>query len=92
MAASVRVILSARAAWTVANDVAVVENVRTASMMVRKSLVEIVICYGGGAEVLAAAPSGGVVLGPWGFEKIEGNGVDSTGAGGGEAGIEGAGA
>ena len=32
MAASVRVILSARAAWEVANDVAVVENVRTASI------------------------------------------------------------
>ena len=57
MAASVRAILSARAAWAVANDAAVVENVRTASMMVRKSWVEIVICCGGGAEVLAAAPS-----------------------------------
>ena len=39
-----RVILSVRAAWAVANDVVVVENVRTASMMVRKSRVEIVIC------------------------------------------------
>ena len=37
MAASVRVILSTRAAWAVANDVDVVENVRTASMMVKKS-------------------------------------------------------
>ena len=32
-----KVVLSARAAWAVANDVAVVENVRTASMMVKKS-------------------------------------------------------
>ena len=90
MAASVRVILSTRAAWSVVNDAAVVENVQTASMMVRKSGVEIVICYGGGAEVLTAAPSGGVVLGPWGLEKIEDSGADGTGAGGGEAGTEGA--
>ena len=58
-----RVILSARAAWAVANDAAVVENVGTTYMMVRKSRVEIVICCGGGTEVLAAAPSGGAVLG-----------------------------
>ena len=64
MAASVRVILSARAAWVVANDAVVVENVRTKSMMVRKLRVEIVICYGGGAEVLAVASSVGAVLGP----------------------------
>ena len=64
MAASVRVILSARAAWVVENDAAIVENVRTASMMVRKSRVEIIICCGGGAEVLAATPSRGAVLGP----------------------------
>ena len=38
-----RVILSARAAWAVANDVDVTENVRTASMMVKKSKVEMVI-------------------------------------------------
>ena len=43
MAASVRVILSARAAWVVANDAEVVENVRTAPMMVKKSLVEMVM-------------------------------------------------
>ena len=92
MAASVRVFLFARATWAVANDAAVAENVRTASMMVRKSRVEIVICCGGGAEVLAAAPSGGAVLRPWGPEKTEGSGADGTGAGGGEAGTEGAGA
>ena len=73
MAASVRVILSARSAWAVANDATVVENVRTAIMMVRKSRVEIVICCGGGAEVLAAALFVGAVLGAGGLEKIEGS-------------------
>ena len=38
-----RVFLSARATWVVANDADVEENVRTASMMLRKSRVEIVI-------------------------------------------------
>ena len=87
-----RVILFARAAWAVANDAVAVENVRTTSMMVRKSWVEIVICCGGGAEVLAAALSRGAVLGPEGPEKTEGSGVDGSRAGGGEAGTEGAGA
>ena len=73
MAASVRVILSARAAWVVANDDAVVENVWTASMVVRKFRVKIVICYGGSAEVLAAAPSVGEELGVGGPKKIEGS-------------------
>ena len=74
MAASVRVILSARATWAVANDVDVEENVRTASMMVIKSWVEIVICCGGGAEVLDAATSVGAVLGARGPKKTEGSG------------------
>ena len=74
----------------VVNDVSVVENMRTASMMVRKSRVEIVIWCGGSTEVLAAAPSGGAVLGSWGPEKTEGSGADGTGAGWGEAGTEGA--
>ena len=92
MAASVRVILSARAAWAFANDVVVVENVRTASMMFKKSRVEIVICCGGGAEVLPAAPSVGAVLGPWGPKKTEGSGASGTGAEGGDAGTEAVGA
>ena len=92
MAASVRVILSTRAAWAVTNDAIVVENMRTASMMVKKSLVEIVICCGGGAEVLAAAPSVGAILEPWGPEKTEGSGAGGTGAEGRDDGIEGAGA
>ena len=90
MAASVRVILSARAAWTIAKDAAIVENVRTASMMVRKSRVEIVICCGGGTEVLAAAPSIRAVLREGGPEKTKGNGAGGTRAGGGDAGTEGA--
>ena len=90
MAASVQVILSARAAWAVVSDTVVVENVQTASMMVRKSQVEIVICCGGGTEVLTAAPFVGAVLGSWGPEKTEGRGVGGTGAEGGEAETEGA--
>ena len=43
MADSVRVILSARVAWVAANEAEVVEKVRTASMIVRKSLVEMVM-------------------------------------------------
>ena len=38
-----RVILSARAAWVVTNDVDVTENVWTASIMVKKSRVEMVM-------------------------------------------------
>ena len=92
MTASVRVILSSRAAWAVANDAALVENFRTASMMVRKSQVEIVICCGGGAEVLAAAPSVGAVLGAGGPEKTEGSRAGGTRARGGDARNEGVGA
>ena len=56
MAASVRVILSARATWAVTNDANVEENVRTASMMVKKS-------RGGNSDILrrrrgCAGPSG----------------------------------
>ena len=40
--------------------------------------------------MLAAAPSGGAVLGPWGPEKIEGSGADDTGSGGEEDSTEGA--
>ena len=61
-------------------------------MMIRKSRVEIVICYGGGAEVLAASPFVGAVLGPGGLEKTEGSRAGDTGARGGDFGTEGAGA
>ena len=97
MAASMRVILSMRATWAIANDVDVEENVRTASMMVRKSWVEIEIYCGGGAEVLSPVTSGGAVLRAGGPEETEGNGAGGTravvaGARGGDAGTEGAGA
>ena len=65
---------------------------RTASMMVRKSWVEIVICCGGGVEVLDSATSVGVVLGVEGPEKTEGSESSGTGARRGGTGIEGAGA
>ena len=51
------VILSARAAWVVAKDVEVMEKVRTTSIMARKSRVEMVICYGGGADELGPTKS-----------------------------------
>ena len=43
MAASMRVVLSARVAWAAKNEAEVVENVQTASMIVRKSMVEMVM-------------------------------------------------
>ena len=92
MAASVRVILSAKAAWAIATDSDLEENVRTASMKVRKSRVEIVICCGGGAKVLTAASSVRAVLGVGGLENIEGSGAGGTGVGGGDAETEGTGA
>ena len=90
MAVSVRVILYAKAAWAVTNDGDVEENMWTASVMVRKSQEEIVICCGGGAEVLAATPSIGAVLGAGGLEKTEGSGAGGTGVGGRDAETEGA--
>ena len=46
------VILSTSMAWEAANEAVVMENERIASMIVRKSLVEMVINCWGGAEVL----------------------------------------
>ena len=69
-----------------------IEKVQTASMMAKKSRVEIVICCGGGVEVLGRATSGGtVVLGAEGSGGIEGIRVVGTravvaGDGGGDAG------
>ena len=62
MAASVRVILSARATWAIANDADVVENVRTTSMRTRKSQVDIEIYCGGSATVLDPATFAGAVV------------------------------
>ena len=82
MAASVRVILSTRAAWAVANDADAEENVWTASMMVRKSWVKILIYCGGDAEVLGPETSAGAVgLGVEGFGGAEDAEVVGNGAG-----------
>ena len=87
MATSVRVILSARAAWAVSNDADVAENVRTTSMRTKKSRVDIEIYYGGGAVVLGPTTSiGAMVLGADGSGGSEdagavGNGSMEAGAG-----------
>ena len=58
------VILSIGSAWVAAKDAEVTEKVRTASMMARKSRVDIEICCGGSVVVLGPATSvGAVVLG-----------------------------
>ena len=82
-----RVILSAKAAWVVVNDADVAENVQTASMMARKSRVDIEICYDGGVVMLGPATSAGaVVLGAEGF-----GGAEDAGAVGNEAMVAGVG-
>ena len=59
-----RVILSTRAARAAAKDAEVLEKVLIASMMARKSRVDIEICCSGGAVVLGPTTSvGAVVLG-----------------------------
>ena len=71
MAASVRVILSTRATWATARDAEVTEKVRTASMMARKSRVNIEYCCGGGVVVLGPTTSVEVVvLGVKGLEVV----------------------
>ena len=50
-AVSVRAIRSAKDAYAAANEAEVAENVRTASMMARKSRGDIGICCGGGGAV-----------------------------------------
>ena len=81
MAALVRIILSARTAWAVTKDVDVAKNVRTASMIARKSQVDIEIYYSGGAVVLSPATSAGaVVLGVEGSRGAEEAGAVGNGA------------
>ena len=83
MAASVRVILLAKAIWAAANDVDVAEKVWTASIIERKSRVDMEIYYGGGADVLG--PSDTVGAGGTGGARDSGvgNGVATAGAAGG---------
>ena len=52
-----RVILSTKAVWVAAKDVDVAEKVRTASIMVRKSRVEMDTCCSGNSDVLGLAKS-----------------------------------
>ena len=56
------VILSARAAWAVENDADVAKNVWTASMMTRKSRVDIEIYCDDCVVVLGLATSAGAVV------------------------------
>ena len=51
-AASLCVILSAKVVWAAANDADVAEKVLTASIIARKSRVDMEICCGGAADVL----------------------------------------
>ena len=68
-----RVILFESVAWEAANEAAVAKNVRTAFMIVRKSLVERVMYCLGGAEVLGPAiPGRAVGMGVEGSEGVEG--------------------
>ena len=50
--ASVRAIISAKAIWAAVNDADMAEKERTASIMVRKSRVDMEICCGGASDVL----------------------------------------
>ena len=76
------VILSTSAIWAAAKDAEVIEKAQTASMIARKSRVDIVICCGRGTEVLGPATSAGVVvLGAEGSGGVEDAGVMGNGAG-----------
>ena len=50
-------ILPDRTAWAATKDAKVMEKVQTASIMARKSWVEMVICCEGGAEEMGPAKS-----------------------------------
>ena len=54
-----RVILSSKTVWAAVNDAGKAEKERTASIMARKSRVDMEICCGGAADVLG--PSDAVV-------------------------------
>ena len=51
------VILSAKAVWAATKDVDVAEKVQTASIIARKSRVDMEICCGGGVDVLGPSNS-----------------------------------
>ena len=81
MAISVRVILLAKAVWADAKDADLAEKVRTASIIVRKSRVDMEICCGGGADVLGSSDAIGAG-GTGGAEDADdvGNGAVTAGA------------
>ena len=74
------VILSAKAVWAAAKDTDVAEKVRTASIIVRKSRVDMKIFCGGGADILSPTNTIGVG-GTGGAEDANdvGNGVVTAG-------------
>ena len=76
-----RVILSAKAVWVAIKDVDVAEKVQNASIIVRKSRVDMEICCGGGADVLGPTDAKGAA-GTRGAEDAGdiGNGVVTVGA------------
>ena len=81
MAISVHVILLAKAVWVAAKDANVDEKVRTVSIMVRKSRVDMEICCGGRADVLGPFDAVGAG-GTGGAEDADdvGNGAVTAGA------------
>ena len=76
-----RVILLAKAVWATPEDADVAEKVQTASIIARKSLVDMEICCGGGVDVLGPIDAVGVG-GTGGAEDADdvGNGVVTNGA------------
>ena len=75
------VILSAKAVWATTKDPDVAEKVRTASIIVRKSRVDMDICCGGGTDVLCPTDAVGT-KGTGSAEDADdvGNGVMTAGA------------
>ena len=74
-----RVILSAKAVWATEKDADMVEKVRTASIIMRKSLVDMETCCDGGVDVLGPTDAVGA-RGTGGAEDAGdvGNGVVTT--------------
>ena len=63
-AASVRAILPAKGVWAAVNDADMAEKERTASIMTRKSWVDMEICCGGGGSADVLGGGAADVLGP----------------------------
>ena len=76
-----RVILSAKAVWAASKDADMAEKVWTASIIPRKSRVDMEICCGGGADVLGPTETVGAE-GTGGAEDASdvGNGAVTAGA------------